>query len=115
MSGASDIDASSAGIGLLRRHPASNPYGTLYIGATNNIASRVDAHRKGSGSKFTSRYKKTMLVHFVMFDDIREAIQREKTLKHCVRAWKDNRIESGNPRWIDVYPALSALLGNSVD
>jgi putative endonuclease len=94
---------------------ASKPYGTLYIGVTNDLLGRVDAHRAGTGSKFTSRYGVGMLVFYEAFADIEEAIQREKTMKNWVRAWKINLIERGNPRWIDLYPELLALPGNKVD
>ena len=35
---------------------ASKPRGTLYIGVTNDLFGRIEAHREGTGSKFTSRY-----------------------------------------------------------
>jgi len=47
-----------------------------------------------------------MLVYFEAFGDIKQAIQREKTLKHYVRAWKINLIERENPHWVDLYPGL---------
>jgi hypothetical protein len=37
------------------------------------------------------------------------AIQREKTLKHYVRAWKINLIERTNPHWVDLYPTLPGV------
>jgi putative endonuclease len=92
---------------------ASKPQGTLYIGVTNDILGRVKAHRDGKGSKFTARYGVKLLVYSEMFDDVDAAIQREKTLKQYVRAWKLNLIERDNPRWADLYPALRALPGNS--
>jgi putative endonuclease len=52
-----------------------------------------------------------MLVHFEEFDDVKGAIQREKTLKHYVRAWKVNLIERSNPQWIDLFPCLVARVG----
>jgi putative endonuclease len=85
---------------------ASQPRGTLYIGVTNNILGRIELHRAGKGSAFTSRYRVSMLVYFEEFNDIKQAIQREKTLKHYVRAWKINLIERENPQWIDLYPRL---------
>jgi putative endonuclease len=93
---------------------ASKPQGTLYIGVTNNLLSRVEAHRAGTGSKFTSQYRVKMLVHTEEFGDINEAIQREKTLKRYLREWKINLIEQNNPQWVDLYPALLALPGNNV-
>ena len=92
---------------------ASKPYGTLYIGVTNDLLGRVQAHREGIGSQFTSRYALKMLVFYEPFADIEAAIQREKTLKHYVRQWKI-LIERENPHWADLYPTLLALPGNRV-
>ena len=94
---------------------ASRPYGTLYIGVTNSLLDRIEAHRAGIGSKFTSRYGVTKLVHYEEFASIDEAIQREKILKHYVRAWKVNLIERSNPHWIDLYPSLLEQPGNRLD
>jgi putative endonuclease len=85
---------------------ASQPRGTLYIGVTNDILSRVRNHRDGTGSKFTRKYHVGMLVYFEEFEDVRQAIQREKTLKHYVRDWKINLIERENLHWADLYPEL---------
>ena len=94
---------------------ASKYYGTLYIGVTNDLLGRVEAHRGGMGSGFTSKYGVSRLVFYEPFGDITVAIQREKTLKHWVRDWKINLIERENPHWIDLYPALRALPGNAID
>jgi len=91
--------------------PASRPRGTLYIGVTNNILGRIELHRNGNGSTFTSRYRVTTLVYFEEFDDINDAIQREKTLKRYLRVWKIKLIEESNPQWVDLYPSLQARFG----
>ena len=91
---------------------ASKPYGTLYIGVTNNLIGRIEAHRAGTGSKFTSRYRVHTLVYYEPVREIEDAIQREKTMKHWNRAWKINLIERDNPRWVDLYPALLGPLGH---
>jgi putative endonuclease len=39
-------------------------------------------------------------------DDIRTAIQREKTIKHWPRAWKVRLIHTTNPAWDDLYDLL---------
>ena len=88
---------------------ASKPRGTLYIGVTNGIIFRVDQHRAGKGSSFTRRYKVHTLVWFQEFSDIREAIQREQTLKEWPRACKVNLIEETNPNWEDYYPSLRGV------
>ena len=65
---------------------ANKPRGTLYVGVTNGIIRRVEQHRAGTASSFTCRYKVHQLVWFEEFASIREAIQREKTLKEWPRA-----------------------------
>ena len=88
---------------------ASKPHGTLYIGVTNSIIDRVEQHRAGIGSAFTKRYGVHLLVWFEEFADIRDAIQREKSLKEWPRAWKVNLIERDNLHWTDLYPTLPGV------
>ena len=94
---------------------ASKPYGTLYIGVTNDLLGRIESHKAGTGSKFTARYGVKRLVYYQPFGNIEEAIQREKTLKHWVRQWKINLVERENPHWVDLYERLLALPGNRTD
>ena len=60
---------------------ASKPYGTLYIGVTSNLASRIEAHRSGAVDGFTKEHGVHTLVYFEVHADMYEAIQREKRLK----------------------------------
>jgi putative endonuclease len=39
-------------------------------------------------------------------EDVRDAIQREKTMKHWPRAWKVRLINASNPEWEDLYDTL---------
>ena len=79
---------------------ASQPRGTLYVGVTNNILGRVELHKAGRGSAFTSKYRVTMLViHRTSLPTSGLRFQLEKTLKHYTRDWKINLIERGNPHW----------------
>ena len=87
---------------------ASQRRATLYIGVTNNILGRVELHRSKRGSSFTSKYGVSMLVYFEEFANVEEAIQREKSMKRYLRAWKINLIEQSNPQWVDLYPGLAA-------
>ncbi len=80
--------------------------GILYVGVTSNLPRRVFEHREGLIEGFTKRYGLTRLVYAERFDDIRDAIQREKTIKHWPRAWKVRLIHSENPEWKDLYEAL---------
>ena len=85
---------------------ASKPYGTLYIGVTNDLYRRVGQHRARAVPGFTKRYGVDKLMYFEAFDAIEDAIQREKSLKEWRRQWKINLIERENPRWQDLFPAL---------
>ena len=88
---------------------ASRRYGTLYIGVTNGLIRRVEQHRAGTGSIFTHKYKLHFLVWYQEFGDMREALQREKTMKEWPRDWKINLIERDNRHWIDLYPSLPGV------
>jgi putative endonuclease len=46
-------------------------------------------------------------VYYEQYDDIEQAILREKRLKNWNRAWKIRLIEEQNPNWIDLYPAIA--------
>ena len=93
---------------------ASKPYGTIYIGVSKDLLGRDEAHRAGTGSKFTSRYGVKMLVRYEAFGDIEAANQRETSLKRYLRQWKINLIERDNPHRSDLYPTLLALPGNRI-
>ena len=57
---------------------ASRKHGTLYIGVTNDLVRRVYQHNTLGPRIFTSRYGIYLLVWFECYDDIRNAITREK-------------------------------------
>jgi len=82
---------------------ASRVGGTLYIGVTNDLVRRVYEHRQGLVEGFTKKRAVHRLIHFEQFDDIENAIRREKRLKSWNRAWKIRLIEETNPDWIDLY------------
>jgi putative endonuclease len=86
---------------------ASKPYGTLYIGVTNDIDRRVFQHREGTASRFTKRYGVTRLVWFEVWPTVPEAIQRETSLKRWKRDWKIDLVNKTNPEWRDLYQALA--------
>jgi len=86
---------------------ASKPYGTLYIGVTNDISRRAYEHREGIASRFTERYGITRLVWFEEWPTVPEAIQRETSLKRWKRDWKIDLINKTNPEWRDLYELLA--------
>ena len=88
---------------------ANRPFGSLYVGVTNDLARRAWEHRTGACEGFTKRYRLAMLAFAEWHEDIRAAIQRETSIKRWPRAWKLNLIESQNPEWRDLYESLLAL------
>ena len=87
---------------------ASKKNGTLYIGVTGDLIRRVHEYREGSVRGFTDRYAVKHLVYFEQYDDMRDAIQREKTVKKWSRAWKISLIEDTNPDWSDLFVGITA-------
>jgi putative endonuclease len=87
---------------------ASRRNGTIYVGVTNNIARRAYEHRNRIGAAFTRKYGVTQLVWYEFYDDVNEAIAREKQLKKWERRWKLELIESFNPTWTDLYETLNS-------
>ena len=81
---------------------ASRRHGTLYIGVTSDLATRIHQHREGLIKGFTSRYGVAKLVWFEMHDTMNAAIMREKRIKKWNRDWKLNLIERANPGWDDL-------------
>ncbi len=80
----------------------------LYVGITNSLLRRSATHREHIPGSHTARYAIDRLVYFEQFTYVRNAIAREKELKHWTRAQKIALIEATNPTWEDLYPALSA-------
>ena len=88
---------------------ASKRNGTLYIGVTRNLPSRLYEHQNELTPGFTSKYGVKTLVWFEEFDLLTTAITREKTMKKWPRKWKVNLIEATNPEWLDISHYLHAL------
>ncbi len=76
--------------------------GTLYVGVTSNLPKRIDEHKRGVGSGFTSKYHLHTLVYAEYADTMEVAIMREKQLKGGSRKQKIALIESINPTWEDI-------------
>ena len=76
---------------------------TLYIGVTNNLVKRIFQHKEGKIEGFTQKYKLKKLVYYEIYEEIEEAINREKRLKKWNREWKDQVITEFNPAWNDLY------------
>ena len=92
----------------MKREPAvyvltNKPDGTLYTGVTSNLSKRIWQHKNKVMKGFSARYNLTRLIYFELFEDMQEAISREKQIKAGSRKAKIKLIESSNPEWKDLY------------
>lgn len=74
----------------------------FYVGVTNNLERRVFEHKTGIIEGFTKKYNCKELVYYEEFQNITDAISREKQLKNWHREWKINLIKFLNPDFIDL-------------
>ena len=88
---------------------ASQCRGTLYVGVTSDLATRIRDHAEGAGSAFTARYHVHRLVWYEEFSEMHDAIGREKAIKKWRRAWKIALIEHANPGWRDLGPDFPVI------
>ena len=79
---------------------------TLYIGVTSNLVQRIYQHKSKQVKGFSAKYNLVKLVYFEQFEDLDNAIIREKRLKLWKRDWKNRLINEINPYWRDLYPDL---------
>ena len=80
----------------------SNRSKTVYTGITGNLMQRVRRHKLGIASRFTTKYKLDRLVYFERFEDVHNAIEREKEIKGWLRVKKIALIVPVNPAWRDL-------------
>ena len=85
---------------------SSKKHGTLYIGITSDLIKRISEHKNKLRKGFSEKYDVNKLVYYEVFNDIENAIIREKRLKKWNRDWKIRLIEENNPEWIDLYESL---------
>ena len=64
----------------------------IYVGVTSALEKRVYQHKTKFYKGFTSRYNCDKLVYFEEFNDINQAITREKQLKAGNRRRKEQLI-----------------------
>ena len=78
----------------------------LYVWITNNIERRIYEHKNKLIEWFTSKYNLNKLVYFEEYENVNDAIRREKQLKKWKRKWKEELIEWKNPWWSDLMDCL---------
>ena len=69
----------------------------IYVGVTSDLLKRVYQHKTKTYKGFTYKYNCNKLVSFEEFDDINQAIAREKQIKNWKKDWKLNLIKELNP------------------
>ncbi|MBU4304570.1 MAG: GIY-YIG nuclease family protein [Candidatus Omnitrophica bacterium] len=79
---------------------------TLYTGVTNALTGRVWQYKNKIFPGFTKKYNCDKLVYYETFEDINDAIDRERQIKAGSRKKKIGLIESMNPEWRDLYEDL---------
>ena len=78
----------------------------LYTGVTGNLIRRVSEHRQKLVEGFTKRYNVVKLVYYEVFDQIENALAREKQIKAGSRQKKLQLINEMNKEWRDLYEEL---------
>jgi putative endonuclease len=82
---------------------------TLYTGVTSDLKLRIYQHKNNLLPKsFTAKYKLHKFVYFEAYNNIEEAIAREKQIKGGSRKKKEALIISFNPEWKDLYEEVLA-------
>ncbi len=84
---------------------------TLYTGVTSNLPQRVLQHKERFFEQsFTSRYNLYLLVYWESFQEIGDAISREKQIKAGSRQKKLDLINSLNPEWRDLTEDIENIM-----
>lgn len=78
----------------------------IYAGVTSCLKKRIYEHKEKTIDGFTKKYNVNKLVYYEVFDNIEEAILREKQIKAGSRKKKIDLINSLNPGFKDLYYEL---------
>ena len=75
----------------------------VYVGMCADLLDRIWKHKQGYyRDAFSKKYNVDKLVYFEKYDDIRDAIRREKQLKGGSRKKKEALVNKMNPDWEDL-------------
>ena len=83
--------------------------GTIYVGVTSDLWTRVANHKNDSMPGFTSRFGAKTLVWYEHRQNMEAAIRREKQIKAWKRDWKIQMIEKMNPDWNDLHELIDTV------
>jgi putative endonuclease len=78
----------------------------LYTGVTNDLQRRIYEHKEKILGGFTKKYNINKLIYYEIFNNIEEAILREKQIKAGSRNKKIMLINFMNQEWKDLYNEL---------
>jgi len=78
----------------------------LYTGVTSNLVNRVYEHKNKEVPGFTEKYNLHKLIYYEIYEDMINAIIREKQIKGWLRSKKISLIEKDNPDWKDLYNSI---------
>ena len=77
--------------------------GSLYTGVTSDLMRRIQEHKLKVNDGFTKKYNVNKLGYYEIYENIKDAIVREKQIKAGSRKNKISLIEKMNPAWKDLY------------
>ena len=74
----------------------------LYVGVTNDLERRISEHKNHAVEGFTQKYNVEKCVYYEVFNNVKDALAAEKTLKGWRRERKFGLINSMNPEMKDL-------------
>lgn len=78
----------------------------LYTGVTNDLTRRIYEHKNKLMEGFTKKYNVDLLVYYEMYENVLDALKREKQIKGWSRKKKNALVNQKNPLWKDLYGDL---------
>ena len=80
--------------------------GVLYIGVTSDLLKRAYEHKNNLIEGFTKKYNVKNLIYYEVYEDVTNAIEREKQLKKWRREKKLWLVDRINPTHEDLYETI---------
>lgn len=81
-------------------------HSVFYTGMTNNLPLRIYQHKNKIVSGFTSKYNIWKLLYYEIYEDVNDAIAREKQVKDYRREKKLAMIKTLNPQFKDLMEKM---------
>ncbi len=78
----------------------------LYTRVSSNLVKRIYEHKNKLVDGFSNKYNLTKLVYYEVFNDMVNAITREKQIKAGSRKKKNELINNFNKEWKDLYKTI---------